>query len=113
LPAKFVFAEKLFQYLRKIVYQGDFKLMSESVVELFDVLFCSEIKAGQNVDQARKRVGTIFKLNEAKVDRLFSAQAPISNAIQIFVTDAGPSGRSGKTSQHNCRSCGELCYPHR
>lgn len=50
--------------------------MSESVVELFDVLFRGEIAAGQNVDQVKQRVGAIFKLDEAKVERLFSGQTP-------------------------------------
>ena len=47
--------------------------MSESVVELLDVLFRSGIEAGRNVDQVRQRVGTKFNLDEAKVERIFSA----------------------------------------
>lgn len=50
--------------------------MSESVAELFDVLFRGEIEAGQNIDQVKKRVGAIFKLDKAKVERLFSGQTP-------------------------------------
>ncbi|MDG2502307.1 MAG: hypothetical protein P8M77_07935 [Porticoccaceae bacterium] len=58
--------------------------MSESVAELFDVLFRGEIEAGQNIDQVKKRVGAIFKLDKAKVERLFSGQTPILNAIQTL-----------------------------
>ncbi|MDB4076302.1 hypothetical protein N9537_00555 [Porticoccaceae bacterium] len=54
--------------------------MSESELELdaelFDVLFRGEIQAGQNVEQVKQRVGAIFKLDEAKLERLFSGQTP-------------------------------------
>jgi hypothetical protein len=53
LPVKFVLAEKMFRYLRNIAYQKDLKLVLESVVEMFDVLFRSRIEAGLNVDQVR------------------------------------------------------------
>lgn len=54
--------------------------MSESGLELgaelFDVLFRGEIQAGQNIEQVKQRVGAIFKLDEAKLERLFSGQTP-------------------------------------
>jgi hypothetical protein len=68
-----LFAEKMFRYLRNIAHEGDLKLMPELVVELFDVLFRSGIEAGRNVDQIRQRVSAIFNLDEAKVERPFSA----------------------------------------
>lgn len=50
--------------------------MSESVVELFDVVFRGEIQPGYSIDQVKARVGAVFKLDEVKVERLFSGQTP-------------------------------------
>ena len=54
--------------------------MSESELgldaELFDVLFRGEIQAGRDIKQVRQRVGAVFKLDEAQLERLFSGQTP-------------------------------------
>lgn len=54
----------------------DAELDPELDPELFDVLFRGEIQAGQNIEQVKQRVGAIFKLDEAKLERLFSGQTP-------------------------------------
>ncbi|MDB9953687.1 hypothetical protein OAD57_09895 [Porticoccaceae bacterium] len=56
--------------------ESELELDAELDAELFDVLFRGEIQAGQNAEQVKQRVGTIFKLDEAKLERLFSGQTP-------------------------------------
>ena len=56
--------------------ESELELDAELDAELFDVLFRGEIQAGQNVEQVKQRVGAIFKLDEAKLERLFSGQTP-------------------------------------
>jgi len=56
--------------------ESELELDAELDAELFDVLFRGEIQAGQNVEQVKQRVGAIFKLDKAKLERLFSGQTP-------------------------------------
>ena len=56
--------------------ESELELDAELDAELFDVLFRGEIQAGQNVEQVKQRVGAIFKLDKAKLERLFSGETP-------------------------------------
>jgi len=56
--------------------ESELELDAELDPELFDVLFRGDIQAGQNIEQVKQRVGAIFKLDEAKLERLFSGQTP-------------------------------------
>ncbi len=40
--------------------------------DLFEVSFCGEIRAGENPEDVKARVGKIFKANEGKIAQLFS-----------------------------------------
>lgn len=52
--------------------------------ETYNIYFSGNIMKGQNPEEVRKKIGTLFKLDGAKLDRLFSGQPmPIKKNINM------------------------------